>query len=159
MKIKDFWRVNPLSFISTIIVRLLVPALSLLVTQIGIYQVSAIQQVNLLRFLKLTAISFVLLVVSYLIESLFDYILAKQKERYKAILRAKIINYLCYTKQEYSIAQIQNFLTNDLTQSEENYLDAFFDLIGGFGYVVSALVLLFTIHWTMLVVISLMVVI
>ena len=54
MKIKDFWRVNPLSFISTIIVRLLVPALSLLVTQIGIYQVSAIQQVNLLRFLKLT---------------------------------------------------------------------------------------------------------
>ncbi|MBA1393585.1 ABC transporter ATP-binding protein, partial [Lactobacillus sp. XV13L] len=70
-----------------------------------------------------------------------------------------IVDHLCYTKQEYSIAQVQNFLTNDLVQGEENYLDAFFDLVGGLGYVVSALVLLFTIHWTMLVVISVMVII
>lgn len=159
MKIKDFWHVNPLIFISTIIVQLLVPALSLLTVQVGIYQVDAIQQVNLPKFLKLTALNFVLLAVSYIVEYLFDYLLAKQKEQYKVILRTKIINRLCYTKQEYSIAQIQNFLTNDLIQSEENYLDAFMSLIGGLGYVVSALVMLFSIHWIMLVVISLMIII
>ncbi|RHW50508.1 hypothetical protein [Lactobacillus bombicola] len=83
MKIKDFWHVNPVVFICTVIVKLLAPALALLNTQVGIYQVDAIQQVSLPKFLKLTALSFVLLVVSYLIEYLFDYILAKQKERYK----------------------------------------------------------------------------
>lgn len=159
MKIKDFWHVNPVAFICTVIVKLLAPALALLNTQVGIYQVDAIQQVSLSKFLKLTALSFVLLVVSYLIEYLFDYILAKQKERYKEIIRAKIVNHLCYTKQEYSIAQIQNFLTNDLIQSEENYLDAFFKLVSGIGYFISALVLLFTIHWAMLIVISLMVIV
>ncbi|MBC6349226.1 ATP-binding cassette domain-containing protein [Lactobacillus melliventris] len=157
MTIKDFYKQNPLRFITLILTTILEWALPIVTTQLVMLETTAIQQQKFQQFLSITVISFIAFLFSYLIQGLNACLLSKQQEEFNFSIRKRSVSHFYADQKEHSVAQIQNRLTNDLNQSQENYFAPFFSLIGGVINLVSVVVLLISLHWSLLLTIILMV--
>ena len=157
MTIKDFYRQNPLRFMILILTTVLEWALPIVTTQITMLLTTAIQQRKLHQFLLIIVISFVVFLSSYLIQGLNTFLLSKQQEEFNFHIRKRSVSHFYANQKEHSVAQIQNRLTNDLNQSQENYFAPIFSLIGGVINLESVVVLLISLHWSLLLTIILMV--
>lgn len=109
------------------------------------------------KFLFAILLCFLLLLINYGIQCLNDYIMSRQKEEYKVSIREKIIRHFFYDNHSHTVSEVQNRLTNDLVQAEENYINAFFDFFNGTCYVCSVAIQLLFINWILLSIILLIV--
>lgn len=157
MTIKDLYRQNPLCFMILILTTILEWALPIVTTQLVMLETTAIQQQKLHQFLLMTVISFIAFLFQYLIQGLNAFLLSKQQEEFNFHIRKRSVSHFYADQKEHSVAQIQNRLTNDLVQSQENYFTPFFTLIGGVINLISVVVLLISLHWSLLLTIALMV--
>ncbi|MDF7638429.1 ABC transporter ATP-binding protein [Lactobacillus sp. ESL0791] len=156
MTVKNFYRTNPFRFCLLIVLNVLNPALPLVNAGILILQTTAAQQRNLRNFLLASAASLVVLCLGYGLNSLTMYLSSKQEEEYMISLRQQLNQHLFYDRQNHTVSQAQNRLTNDLQQNQQSYLAAFFTMLNGAGELISVMILLAVIHWSLLLVIALM---
>ncbi|MCT6903136.1 MAG: ABC transporter transmembrane domain-containing protein, partial [Lactobacillus sp.] len=157
MTIKDFYKQNPLRFMILILITVLEWTLPIVTTQLIMLLTTAIQQQKFQQFLIINVISFMPFLFQYLIQGLHAFLLSKQQEEFNFHIRKRSVSHFYADQKEHSVAQIQNRLTNDLNQSQENYFAPFFGLIGGVINLVSVIVLLISLHWSLLLTIILMV--
>ncbi|MBC6370007.1 ABC transporter ATP-binding protein [Lactobacillus kullabergensis] len=157
MTIKDFYKQNPLRFMILILITVLEWTLPIVTTQILMLETTAIQQQKFQQFLIINVISFMPFLFQYIIQGLHAFLLSKQQEEFNFHIRKRSVSHFYADQKEHSVAQIQNRLTNDLNQSQENYFAPFFSLIGGVINLVSVVVLLISLHWSLLLTIILMV--
>lgn len=157
MTIKDFYKQNPLRFMILILITVLEWTLPIVTTQLIMLLTTAIQQQKFQQFLIINVISFMPFLFQYLIQGLHAFFLSKQQEEFNFHIRKRSVSHFYADQKEHSVAQIQNRLTNDLNQSQENYFAPFFGLIGGVINLVSVIVLLISLHWSLLLTIILMV--
>ncbi len=157
MTIKDFYKQNPLRFMILILITVLEWTLPIVTTQLIMLETTAIQQQKFQQFLIINVISFMPFLFQYLIQGLHAFFLSKQQEEFNFHIRKRSVSHFYADQKEHSVAQIQNRLTNDLNQSQENYFAPFFSLIGGVINLVSVVVLLISLHWSLLLTIILMV--
>ncbi|RMC53273.1 ABC transporter ATP-binding protein [Lactobacillus sp. ESL0261] len=157
MTIKDFYKQKPLRFMILILITVLEWTLPIVTTQILMLETTAIQQQKFQQFLIINVISFMPFLFQYIIQGLHAFLLSKQQEEFNFHIRKRSVSHFYADQKEHSVAQIQNRLTNDLNQSQENYFAPFFSLIGGFINLVSVVVLLISLHWSLLLTIILMV--
>ncbi|WP_294830349.1 ABC transporter ATP-binding protein [uncultured Lactobacillus sp.] len=159
MTIKEFYKTNPLRFIVLLLINISFYALLIIGTVFSIIETTAIQQGNFKIFLITILCSFVCVMADYLMQGLTNYLLSCQEEQYNIAIRAKTVNHFYKDQKDHTVAQVQNRLTNDVVQSQQNYITPFFSLIGGVVIIVSAVILLISLHWSLLVTIVIMVVI
>ena len=157
MTIKDFYKQNPLRFMILILITVLEWTLPIVTTQLIMLETTAIQQQKFQQFLIINVISFMPFLFQYIIQGLHAFLLSKQQEEFNFHIRKRSVSHFYADQKEHSVAQIQNRLTNDLNQSQENYFAPFFSLIGGVINLVSVVVLLISLHWSLLLTIILMV--
>lgn len=157
MTIKDFYKQNPLRFMILILITVLEWTLPIVTTQLIMLETTAIQQQKFQQFLIINVISFMPFLFQYIIQGLHAFLLSKQQEEFNFNIRKRSVSHFYADQKEHSVAQIQNRLTNDLNQSQENYFAPFFSLIGGVINLVSVVVLLISLHWSLLLTIILMV--
>lgn len=159
MTIKGFFKQNPLRFVVIMVVLISFYALMIVNSLIVMIETTAIQQGNFRTFMVMVLASFVCILIDYLLQGLLGYLQSKQEEQYKAVIRQKTIDHFYKDQKEHPVAQVQNGLTNDLVQSQENYLEPFFNLLGGVAIIVSVVALLISLHWSLLLAVTLMVII
>ena len=159
MTIKEFYKTNPLRFIVLLLINISFYALLIIGTVFSIIETTAIQKGNFKIFLITILCSFVCVMADYLMQGLTNYLLSCQEEQYNIAIRAKTVNHCYEDQKDHTVAQVQNRLTNDVVQSQQNYITPFFSLIGGVVIIVSAVILLILLHWSLLVTIVIMVVI
>lgn len=159
MTIKGFFKQNPLRFVVIMVVLISFYALMIVNSLVVIIETTAIQQGNFRTFMFMVLASFVFILIDYLLQGLLRYLQSKQEEQYKAVIRQKTIDHFYKDQKEHPVAQVQNGLTNDLVQSQENYLEPFFNLLGGVAIIVSVVALLISLHWSLLLAVTLMVII
>ena len=157
MTIKDLYRQSPLRFMILILITVLEWTLPIVTTQLIMLLTTAIQQQKFQQFLIINVISFMPFLFQYIIQGLHAFLLSKQQEEFNFHIRKRSVSHFYADQKEHSVAQIQNRLTNDLNQSQENYFAPFFSLIGGVINLVSVVVLLISLHWSLLLTIALMV--
>ena len=157
MTIKDFYKQNPLRFMILILITVLEWTFPIVTTQLIMLETTSIQQQKFQQFLIINVISFMPFLFQYIIQGLHAFLLSKQQEEFNFHIRKRSVSHFYADQKEHSVAQIQNRLTNDLNQSQENYFAPFFSLIGGVINLVSVVVLLISLHWSLLLTIILMV--
>lgn len=156
MTISDFFKVNPIRFIWLMINNITFYVLMIVATQLIIVITTAIKSHDLRTCFTAMAINFLVILFDYFLQGLNDYLVSKQEEQYNIILRQQITDHFYEDGLEHSVAKVQNRLTNDLVQNKENYLDAFLNLTGSIALLISVLVLLITLHWSLLLTIAIM---
>ncbi|MBI0033131.1 ABC transporter ATP-binding protein [Lactobacillus sp. M0396] len=159
MTIKEFYRINPLRFIVLLLINIGFYCLLIITTLISMLLTTAIQMGNFKNFLIAILYSFLCVISDYLMQGLSNYLLSRQEEQYNIAIRAKTVSHFYADQKDHAVAQVQNRLTNDIVQSQQNYITPFFSLIGGVVIIVSTIILLVSLHWSLLVTISIMVLI
>lgn len=125
MTIKEFYKINPLRFIVLLLINIGLYALPILGTVLSIIETTAIQQGNFKIFLIVNVCAFVCLMADYLLQGLSQYILSQQEEQYNVAIRDKTTKHFYADQRDHAVAQVQNRLTNDIVQSQQNYITPF----------------------------------
>ena len=159
MTIKDFYQQNPLRFIILLLINVSFYALLILSTVFSIIETTAIQQGNFKMFLIAIVCAFVCAMSDYLLQGLSQYILSQQEEQYNVAIRDKTTKHFYADQKDHAVAQVQNRLIHDLVQSQQNFLSPLFSLIGGIVIIIATVVLLLSLHWSLLITILIMVLI
>lgn len=157
MTIKDFCKQNSLRFFFLVIIQIIVSSLMIVLTHFSMNLTNAVQERNWHKFLLFGILNISFVFVDYFLQGYSGYLQRKQEEAYMAELRSKFTKHFYSDKKNHPVAQVQNRLTNDLTQLRDDYLTSFFDLIDGITILVSVIILLMNLHWLLLATIVLMV--
>lgn len=159
MTIKGFLKTNPARFIWLMVNNILVYVLIIALTQLTLMEMTALQNNDWKTTYQIFAIETVIMLLDYFLQSFNFYLVSKQEEEYSVNLRAQITDHFYEDGRDHSVAQVQNRLTNDLVQNKENYLEAFLSFVGACAMLISVLILLITIHWSLLLAIIIMTII
>ena len=129
MTIKELYKINPFGFILTIIFNVLIPLTAIGQSYLLMYEVTALANKNLALWLWLTLGEFILLLISGISQSSSSYLATKQIQRYNHQVRANTIKHYYFDNQNHTVSGMQNRLTTDLKNTNENYLKKFFSSI------------------------------
>lgn len=151
MTIKAFFRINPVRFIGIMINVVFIFASMIFDTQLLIIETTALKNNDPRTCFSIIAIEFGLALFNYLVQGLNSYLIIKQEQQYNVALRDQITDHYYLDGQDHLVAQVQNRLTNDLVQNNENYLEAFIGFVSGLVTLVLVFILLITIHWSLLI--------
>ncbi len=152
MTIKELYRVNPLRFILATISYVLIPLSAIGQSYLLMYEVTALSNRNLKLWLWLTAGELLILLVTNLTQSSSNYLATKQIQNYNHQVRANTIKHYYFDGQDHTVAAMQNRLTTDLKNTNENYLLNFFRSVQMACYILFAVIVLLLIHWSLLLV-------
>lgn len=122
MTIKELYRVNPLRFILATISYILIPLSAIGQSYLLMYEVTALSNRNLKLWLRLTAGELIILLVTNLTQSSSNYLATKQIQSYNHQVRANTIKHYYFDEQDHTVAAMQNRLTTDLKNTNDNYL-------------------------------------
>ncbi|MDF7639516.1 ABC transporter ATP-binding protein [Lactobacillus sp. ESL0791] len=156
MTIKGFFKENPVRFILLFCGAVFVPAAAIGVTWLTALMTTAVKKWQPALAFWLAAVSAILFLANYLVQGWVTSLSAKQEEEYNVTLRRGINQHYFYDGADHKVAQVQNRLTNDLVQANEDYFAAWLNVIMGISFFVSVFILLVSFHWLLLVTVILM---
>lgn len=157
MNLKKFIQVNPFRFYLYLLGAILVPALNVLNTFLVQLEADIVLSRNLRNFILITVITFVIILVSYLINSCIIYLNKSQEQDLNDQIRTKIVSHYYHDGKNHEVGAMQNRLTNDLSMINDNYYEPIFNLIYGIVTMIAVLIYLILLNWQLLIVIALMV--
>ena len=157
MNLKKFIQVNPFRFYLYLLGAILVPALNILNTILVQLEADIVLSRNLRNFILITVITFVIILVSYLINSGIIYLNKSQEQDLNDQIRTKIVSHYYHDGKNHEVGAMQNRLTNDLSMINDNYYEPIFNLIYGIVTMIAVLIYLILLNWQLLIVIALMV--
>lgn len=152
MTIEELYRVNPLRFILATISYILIPLSAIGQSYLLMYEVTALSNRNLRLWLWLTLGELILLLTTGISQSSSYYLATKQIQNYNHQVRAKTVKHYYFDNQNHTVAAMQNRLTTDLKNTNDNYLSNFFRSVQMVCYILFAVIVLLLIHWSLLLV-------
>lgn len=157
MNIKDMYRLNPVRFIFICSLQVLIPAFSIANIYVAQLEINIILTKNLKNFLLISFLALVVLFLSYLLYSLYNYLSNLQIQELNNKIRGKIVNHYYHDQQNHKVATMQNRLTNDLDLIMTNYYLPFFNMLYGMTLIIGVIAYLIVLNWMLLIIILLMV--
>lgn len=157
MNLKKFIQVNPFRFYLYLLGAILVPALNILNTFMVQLESDIVLSRNLRNFVLITVITFVIILVSYLVNSGIIYLNKSQEQDLNNQVRTKIVSHYYHDGKNHEVGAMQNRLTNDLSMINDNYYEPIFNLVDGIVTMIAVLIYLILLSWQLLIVIALMV--
>lgn len=150
MTIKALYQSSPGRFILTSILYTLIPLTAIGQSYIIMYTTTALTNRNLSIWLWLTLGETIVLFWGSISQSWAYYSLVKLIQKYNHQVRAQIIRHYYYDGQEHKVSAIQNRLITDFKNTDDNYLNRFFNCIQMVGYILFSVGVLLSIHWSLL---------
>lgn len=152
MTIKELYKTSPWRFILTTIFYVLIPLTAIGQSYLLMYEITALANRNLVLWIWLTLGGLILLLISGISQSSSNYLATKQIQKYNHQVRANTIRHYYFDNKNHTVSEMQNRLTTDLKNTNDNYLKKFFNSIQMICYILFSVIILLLIHWSLLLV-------
>lgn len=159
MSIRGLYETKPWRFILTVLFYILIPLTAIGQSYLLMYEITALSNHQFSLWLLLTLAESIVLLITGISQALSNYLATKQIQEYNHQIRNNIVNHYYYDKNDHKTSAMQNRLTTDLRNVDENYLTLFFKSIQMIFYILFSIVVLLSIHWSLLLVTLILVVI
>lgn len=152
MTIKGLYQSNPLRFLCTILAYVTTPLGAIGQSYLLMYQITALVNRKLNLWLSLTLLEFIMLLILALSQSVAPYLAKKQIQKYNHKIRTDTVRHYYFDGKTHAVSEMQNRLTTDLKNTNDNYLMNFFRSIQMVCYILFSVIVLLFIHWSLLLV-------
>lgn len=153
MSFKGLYNVNKTRMIALLCLEVLTSALSIGVSYINTYQITALKERKLQQFFILISLSLSLLVLNYIGLNICQYWIEAQIQQYNHQIRIKLVNHYFNDGKNHNSASIQNRLTNDLNLINESKLLVYTDIPYYLTQIIFASIGLLFFNWSLLVIV------
>lgn len=153
MSFKGLYNVNKTRMIALLCLEVLTSALSIGVSYINTYQITALKERKLQQFFILISLSLSLLVLNYIDLNICQYWIEAQIQQYNHQIRIKLVSHYFNDGKNYNSASIQNRLTNDLNLINESKLLVYTDIPYYLTQIIFASIGLLFFNWSLLVIV------
>lgn len=150
MTIKGLYQSNPFRFICTIIAYIATPLGAIGQSYLLMYQVTALVNRKFNLWLWLVLAEFIILVMLALSQSVAPYLAKKQIQKYNHKIRTDTVRHYYFDGETHAVSEMQNRLTTDLKNTNDNYLMNYFRSIQMVCYILFSVIVLLFIHWSLL---------
>ena len=153
MSFKGLYNVNKTRMIALLCLEVLTSALSIGVSYINTYQITALKERKLQQFFILISLSLSLLVLNYIDLNICQYWIEAQIQQYNHQIRIKLVSHYFNDGKNHNSASIQNRLTNDLNLINESKLLVYTDIPYYLTQIIFASIGLLFFNWSLLVIV------
>ncbi|RVU71422.1 MULTISPECIES: ABC transporter ATP-binding protein [Lactobacillus] len=156
MSFKGLYSVNKPRMIALLILEFLTSALTIGVSYITTYQITAIKEEKWQRFIILIIAALIASAISYIGLNVCQYWIEQQIQQYNHLVRTKIVRHYFYDQENHNPAKVQNRLTNDLNLIKQSKLSVYTDIPYYAAQIIFSCIGLLLFHWSLLVVVLLL---